>query len=101
MAPSCLRPPEAALLLDDEQEILRSPTCPICLARASLPQNTIEAGGGWRCVRCGQHWDSARLAAAPYAEWASDHDRVSMRGAESSYEAVHGDGAAQQLGGRP
>jgi len=49
----------------------------MCHTSAALSQSALEAGGAWRCVRCGQHWDAARLAAvAAYAAWSADHDRV-------------------------
>jgi hypothetical protein len=49
----------------------------MCHTSATLSQSALEAGGDWRCVRCGQHWDAARLAAvAAYAAWTVDHDRV-------------------------
>jgi hypothetical protein len=52
-------------------------TCPMCRTPASLTQDVIETGGAWRCVRCGQHWDAARLAAvAAYAAWIVAHDRA-------------------------
>ena len=55
--------------------------CPMCHARASLTQRTVEAGGAWRCRRCGQHWDAGRLGAvAAYAAWgASRHATSSLQ----------------------
>ena len=65
-----------AALLDNEQDIARHAVCPMCHTSATVTQSTIEAGGDWRCVRCGQHWDARRLATvAAYAEWAH-RDRV-------------------------
>ena len=59
-----------AVLLDDEADILRSATCPMCHTSATLSLSGLEAGGDWRCVRCGQHWDVKRLATvAAYAAW--------------------------------
>jgi predicted Zn finger-like uncharacterized protein len=56
--------------------VLRSATCPMCHTPTSVTENAIEAGGDWRCVRCGQHWDAERLAAvAAYAAWVADRDR--------------------------
>ena len=102
MAPSFSRPHPTAALLDDEQ-VLRCATCPMCHTSASLSQSALEAGGDWRCVRCGQHWDAARLAAvAAYAACAVDHDRVGRRGTEASHDAVRSsDSPAERLGGRP
>ena len=49
----------------------------MCHTSATLAQGATETGGAWRCVRCGQHWDAARLAAvAAYAAWTIEHDRV-------------------------
>ncbi|HEU4891240.1 MAG TPA: hypothetical protein VFT47_06795 [Vicinamibacterales bacterium] len=60
----------------------------MCETPTSVTQDTIEAGGAWRCVRCGQHWDAARLAAvAAYAAWSVDRDRVGRRDTEGSQDA--------------
>jgi hypothetical protein len=74
----------------------------MCHTSAALSQSAIEAGGDWRCVRCGQHWDAARLAAvAAYAAWTIDHDRVG-RGTEGSQgAALYRDSPTERLGGRP
>jgi hypothetical protein len=103
MAPSFPRPHATAVLLDDDQDILRSATCPMCHTSATLSQSALEAGGDWRCVRCGQHWDAARLAAvAAYAAWTVDHDRVGRRGPERRHEAaLYGYLPTERLGGRP
>jgi hypothetical protein len=71
--------------------------------RDSGPERAIEAGGDWRGVRCGQHWDAARLAAvAAYAAWTVDDDRVARRGTEGSHDAaLYRDSPAERLGGRP
>jgi hypothetical protein len=77
MASNSSRQNATAVLLDDEQDLLRSPTCPLCHTRATLSQSAIAAGGDWPCIRCGQRWDAARLATvAAYAAWNVDHDRV-------------------------
>jgi Zn ribbon nucleic-acid-binding protein len=103
MPPSFSRPHATAVLLDDEQNLLRPATCPRCHTSATLAQSAIDAGGAWRCVRCGQHWDSARLSAvAAYAAWTIDHDRASRRGTEGRHDAaLYGDSQAERLGGRP
>lgn len=91
-----------AVLLDDEQDIARHAVCPMCHTSATVTQTAIEAGGDWRCVRCGQHWDARRLATvAAYAEWA-DRDRVARRLREGDHIAVTVGGAAvEPVGGRP
>jgi ribosomal protein L37AE/L43A len=103
MAPNSSRQHATAVLLDDEQDLLRAPTCPLCHASATLTQSAIDAGGDWRCARCGQHWDSARLSAvAAYAAWTIDHDRVGSRGTKGSHDvALYWDSRAEQLGGKP
>jgi predicted Zn finger-like uncharacterized protein len=62
--------------LDAEQGELRYAACPGCHTATSVTHNAIEAGANWRCVRCGQHWDAARLAAlARYATWRAGFER--------------------------
>jgi ribosomal protein L37AE/L43A len=80
-----------AVLLDDEPDILRAPTCPMCHTSVTLSQGALEASGDWRCVRCGQHWDAARLVAvAAYAAWTVDHDRAGRRATDDTPEAPLG-----------
>ena len=75
MADNSSRSHAPAALLDNDPDVLRCATCPMCDTPTSVTQNAIEAGGDWRCVRCGQHWDAARLAAvAAYATWTVDRD---------------------------
>ena len=75
MADSSLRSHVATALLDDEQGILRRATCPMCHTLASLTESAVEAGGVWRCVRCGQQWDATRLATvAAHAAWVERDD---------------------------
>ena len=60
-----------------EAVALRSVTCPLCHTPSSLTHAAVEAGGEWQCIRCGQHWDTTRLAAlANYALWLVEHDRL-------------------------
>jgi predicted Zn finger-like uncharacterized protein len=94
MGSSSSRPHTTAVLLEDDQDILRFATCPLCHTAATLSQIALEAGGDWRCTRCGQRWDATRLAAvAAYAAWRADHDRVGRQGAGDSHET--------ELVGRP
>jgi ribosomal protein L37AE/L43A len=71
-------PPQATTaLLDAEQDVSRFAACPLCHTPAALTRDALEAGGSWRCLRCGQHWDGARLAAiATYDAWVVEHDSV-------------------------
>jgi predicted Zn finger-like uncharacterized protein len=102
MASSSSRPPATAVLLNDDQ-VPGSVTCPMCHTSATLSQSALAAGGDWRCVRCGQHWDAARLeAVAAYAAWSADHDRVDKHGAGDSHETARvGYMVTQRLVGRP
>ena len=73
-APSPRRQVTAAVL-DDEPDGVVFPTCPMCHTPAPLTQNAVDASGAWRCVRCGQSWDAARLSAvAAYAAWVARRD---------------------------
>ena len=103
MASSFSRTHATAVLPDDGQDIFRPATCPMCHTSATLSQSALEAGGDWRCARCGQHWDSARLVAvAAYAAWSRDHDRAGRQTTNGSHEAVmHGDSPTDRLGGKP
>ena len=42
-----------------------SAMCPLChtLDHTVTPES-LRAGAGWRCARCGQKWDAARLETA-------------------------------------
>ena len=74
----------------------------MCHTSAALSQSALEAGGAWRCLRCGQHCDAARLAAVDaYAAWSVDHDRAA-NGTEGSNGAVlDGNLPIERPGGRP
>jgi hypothetical protein len=102
MTHSSSRPQTTAALLDNEPDV-RCATCPMCHTPTSVTQYAIEAGGDWRCVRCGQHWDAARLATvAAYTAWTIEHDRVGGRGTEGSHDAaLDRDSPTERLGGRP
>lgn len=91
-----------AALPDDEQDIARHAVCPMCDTSATVTQSAIAAGGDWRCVRCGQHWDARRLATvAAYAEWAH-RDPIGNRVTEGDHVAVtFGDAPVERLDGRP
>ena len=40
-------------------------TCLLChTIDHGVTQDGLDAGGYWRCPRCGQTWDSSRLSAA-------------------------------------
>jgi hypothetical protein len=60
--------------------------CPMCHTVDSGPTaDALAAGGGWRCVRCGQRWDAARLAAvAAYVAWVRDKDDSNRPGVGSA-----------------
>lgn len=95
------RPHTSAALLDDEPDVSRRATCPMCHTQAPVTRNAIEVGADWRCVRCGQHWNAPRLAAvAAYAAWRVEHDRRDRRATEDREDASRDDNspAARQGG---
>jgi ribosomal protein L37AE/L43A len=51
-------------------------TCPLChMAEATMADGAVEKGIDWRCARCGQRWDAARLATVgAYAAWVAERD---------------------------
>ena len=57
-------PPEAAYAM-----------CPSChTADPTMTNGAVTGGADWHCGRCGQRWDTARLATvAAYAAWLSKH----------------------------
>ena len=103
MAHSSSLPLTTGSLADNEPDTLQDASCPMCHATASITRNAVEAGGAWRCVRCGQHWDAARLAAvAAYAAWTVDRDRVARHGTDGrNGPAQDRDRPAEEEGGRP
>ena len=103
MAPSFSPSHATAVVLDDERDVVASATCPMCHTSATLSLSTLDAGGDWRCVRCGQHWDARRLATvAAHAAWTVVHDRVGTQGTDDSPErALVGSLLIARRGGRP
>ena len=53
-------------------------TCPKCHSvDATVTTAAVRDGAGWRCARCTQYWDRARLAAvAAYSKWLDTHEAV-------------------------
>ena len=101
MALSFSQPHVTAPVLADEQDGSQFATCPMCHTPAPLTQSALDAGGDWRCVRCGQRWDAVRLAAvATYAGWVVEHDDVARRrGTEGhAHAALSPNLPAAQLG---
>jgi hypothetical protein len=67
-APALAVPPAA--ILPDEPDASGIVTCPMCHTPSPLTRGAVAAGGAWRCIRCGQHWEGGRLAAvAAYDAW--------------------------------
>jgi transcription elongation factor Elf1 len=93
----------AVALLDDEPDVMRLLTCPMCHTRASLTHSAVEAGGAWQCGRCGQQWDATRLTiVAAYAAWVADPDRTDRRSTERSQDAPqYRDLPTERLEGTP
>jgi hypothetical protein len=92
-----------AVLVDDEQDIVGYATCPMCHTPATVSLSAVDAGADWRCVRCGQHWDSRRLATvAAYAAWTVDHGRAGTQGTDHRPQrALVGSLPIARRGGRP
>ena len=103
MAHRTSRSPATIVLLDDEPDVVPPATCPMCHTRVCLTESALEAGGAWRCVRCGQHWDAARLTTvAAYAAWVVERDRADRRGTERSQGAAqYRDPPTERLDGTP
>ncbi|HVH56620.1 MAG TPA: MJ0042-type zinc finger domain-containing protein [Vicinamibacterales bacterium] len=97
------RPHAAVALLDDEPDEFSPVTCPMCHTRASLTQSALDAGGTWRCGRCGQQWNAARLTTvAAYAAWVADRDGADRRSTERSREAAqYRDPPTERVDGTP
>jgi signal transduction histidine kinase len=71
-------PPAMPAPLEIETQIPQPVTCPLCHVASSLTAAALTAGGYWRCARCGQDWDAARLAGyADYAAWVDERDASS------------------------
>jgi ribosomal protein L37AE/L43A len=82
------RPHTTVALLENEPAVEQPAICPMCHTAAPVTQGGVEAGGEWSCVRCGQHWDAARLAAvAGYAAWVVATERAANRLNERSQDA--------------
>jgi predicted Zn finger-like uncharacterized protein len=89
MVSNLSQPNAAAALLDEAPNVVRPAICPMCHTGLSVTQAALDAGGGWRCVRCGQYWDARRLAAvASHAAWAADHDREHRRSTERGEDGL-------------
>ena len=72
-----LSPPQPTAMLDDEPDVVQVAECPMCHTPAPL---TLDIDGSWPCLRCGQHWDLARLATvAAYAAWVAERKPPSAR----------------------
>ena len=73
-------PPARPAPLEIETQIPHPVACPMCHAASSLTAAALAAGGYWRCARCGQDWDAARLAGyADYAAWVDERDTSSRQ----------------------
>jgi predicted Zn finger-like uncharacterized protein len=65
-------------LLEAPPDTSRLVTCPLCHTKhASLTHEALQAGGEWRCSRCGQRWNARRLATvAAYATRVAEREGV-------------------------
>ena len=69
------RPEVSTEPVAEQQDALRTATCPLCHTSAS--GSVLEPGGNWRCSRCGQRWSPTRLAAvAAYAASVIERNRA-------------------------
>ena len=72
--------PEAAsdASLETVPDGSRPVSCPMChTTHPSLSHDALEAGGKWRCTRCGQRWDATRLVTvAAYTAWVVAQDTM-------------------------
>jgi hypothetical protein len=60
--------PDGPVALTLPPEVALGVACPLCHTPSALSEAAIESGAYWRCARCSQHWDRARLVAvAAYA----------------------------------
>jgi len=103
MVHSLSRSHTAVALPHDEPDLVRCVTCPMCHADASLTQSAVAAGGAWRCVRCGQHWNADRLTAvAAYSVWVADRDREDSESAERGRQSPqYRDRPTERVDGTP
>ena len=71
-------PRSTVALLETPVDTLQRASCPSChTPHASLPEEALQPGDAWVCVRCGQLWDSHRLeTVAAYAAWTAKHRPV-------------------------
>lgn len=73
MVPDVASPPPMRSLSIIAPEIVGRVTCPLChTVDPTMTNVALSAGVDWHCSRCGQRWDTMRLAAvAGYAMWLS------------------------------
>lgn len=73
MTPNVLSFPPMRSLSTIAPEIVGRATCPLChTVDPTMTNIALSAGTDWHCSRCGQRWDTMRLAAvAGYAVWLS------------------------------
>ena len=74
--PSAIRPEINSAIAP---EIVGRATCPLChTVDPTMTNIALSAGADWHCSRCGQRWDTIRLAAvAGYAVWLSARTHAS------------------------
>jgi hypothetical protein len=66
---------ETPIVTDGAARAPAAGTCPLChTIVGAMTHASLAAGAHWRCARCGQTWDAARLmAAAAYAQYVGTH----------------------------
>jgi hypothetical protein len=111
MAPAVAFPPPMRSLSTIAPEIVGRATCPLChTVDPTMTNIALSAGADWHCSRCGQRWDTIRLAAVVgYAVWLSARTEGvrQSRGARPPTRSAGGSGnwvtkraAARVRGGR-
>lgn len=79
MVPHVAFRPSISTLSAVAPELVGCATCPLCHAADPAMTNVaVSAGADWQCARCGQRWDTTRLATvAAYAVWLFEHTDLS------------------------
>ena len=92
MAAPFSQPRTTTALIESEPDVERYATCPRCHTKDSrISQDALAAGEGWRCSRCGQNWDAARLkTVAAYERWTLEHDQRTAPHAETRHVSARG-----------
>jgi hypothetical protein len=73
MAPDVASRPSMSAPSAIAPEVVGFATCPLCHTSAPTLRSSAPGGDDWLCSRCGQQWDTTRLATvAAYVAWLSE-----------------------------